>query len=94
MNEHEEAHYRRWPEGFHALTGGVVGCVPGDLFHLWHGDLSHRGYGERYPGFEPFRFNPYRDIALDRQRVWRWATHKPGLHAYVASYFRTRREDG
>ncbi len=94
MNPHEANHYRRWAARFHAVVGGSLGFVGGDLYHLWHGDLSDRGYGERYPGLAPYQFNPVEDIALDKHGSWRWATDKPGLHEYVASYFRSRREDG
>jgi len=94
MNRHEEDHYRQWAERFFEIVRGDVGMVAGDLYHLWHGDLEDRGYGERYPGLAPFRFNPFEDIALDAGGAWRWATRKPGLHRYVKSYFDARKEDG
>jgi hypothetical protein len=94
MNQAEARHYRRWAARFHAAVGGRVGYVPGDLYHLWHGDLSDRGYDLRFPGLAPFRFDPERDIALDENGAWKWASDKPELHAYVASYFWSRKEDG
>jgi len=96
MNDLQANHYRRWVAQFHAVPGvGVgIGLVSGDLYHLWHGDLSDRGYAARYPGLAPFRFDPGEDIALDENGAWQWASDKPELHAYVASYFRSRKEDG
>ncbi|NNM04693.1 MAG: hypothetical protein HKO65_06275, partial [Gemmatimonadetes bacterium] len=63
-------------------------------YHLWHGDLSHRGYRERYPGLAPYGFDPEKDIAKDGRGVWRWASERPDLQEYVSSYFGPRKEDG
>jgi hypothetical protein len=94
MNPFEAECYRRWATPFFAVAKGGLGFVPGDLYHLWHGDLSDRGYGDRYPGLSPFEFNPDKDISIDRQGAWKWSSNKPDLHEYVASYFRSRKEDG
>ena len=41
-----------------------------------------------------FQFDPYEDIVLTEQGVWRWATDKPEMHAYLRENFALRREDG
>jgi hypothetical protein len=94
MNDRQEAHYRRWAQPFFDAVRSRLGVVPGDLYHLWHGRLEDRGYDQRYPGLAPFDFDPFNDIAPDAHGCWRWNSDKPGMHEFVASYFRTRREDG
>ena len=68
-----------------------MGYVPG---RLWHGDLRHRRYGDRYRVREFLDFDPSADIAIDDSGCWRWSSDKPDLHEYVYNYFDQRREDG
>ena len=56
--------------------------------------MANRRPGTRYQGLDEFDFDPARDIAVDAAGAWRWASDKPGLHAYVRGYFAGRREDG
>lgn len=94
LSSHQQAYYLRWAEPFHADCRGCVGVVNGDIYHLWHGKAADRGLGSRHGGLAQFDFNPFTDIALDARACWRWASHKPALHAFVRDYFRSRREDG
>ena len=94
LNERQAAHYLGWAKPFHDAIGGRVGSLDGDLCHLWHGALEHRGWGERYGRLAPFRFDPYRDIVLTGEGVWCWGTDKPDMHAHVREHFVRRREDG
>jgi hypothetical protein len=87
-------HYRPWAAKHFESVGGRIGYIEGRLTHLWHGDLQHRRYQERHVEFRAFQFDPARDIALDENRCWRWASAKTEMHDYVARYFRERREDG
>jgi hypothetical protein len=87
-------HYRAWAEPFHDAVRGKVGCLEGDLFHLWHGETEHRRYLERNEGMARHRFDPFQDIALDASGAWRWSSENPGLHAWVRDYFASRRENG
>ena len=43
--------------------------------------------------FRRVRLRPGRRSCLGRQRVWRWNTAKPEMHAYVRNYFAGRAED-
>jgi hypothetical protein len=87
-------HYRAWAgKHFRSVRGGI-GCIDGALVHLWHGDLVDRRYQERHREFSAFGFDPATDVALDEDGCWQWSSQKPEMHAYVARYFRDRREDG
>ncbi len=33
-----------WSRGFYRNFGGRIGYVPGDLYHIWHGDIKARNY--------------------------------------------------
>lgn len=86
-------HVLAWAEPFARDVAGEVGCIPGDLVHLWHGRTADRGYGVRYQVLVDNCFNPQSDIE-HTGGCWRWASDKPGLHEGVFRYFASRREDG
>jgi len=94
MNSQQRKHYRSWADPFFADTGGKLGCVEGRILHLWHGDARDRQYEQRHLNLERFEFDPYKDITLDSNCVWRWSSDKPEMHDYLARYFGSRREDG
>lgn len=87
-------HYLKWAEPFFQTVSREVGYVDSRLFHLWHGDLQHRRYGERYQRLAELSFDPFSDIALDENGCWRWNTTKPELQEYIQQYFASRNEDG
>jgi hypothetical protein len=91
MNACRSEHYLKWARPVSATIGGSVGCMPGRVLHLWHGNLRNRQYQARHAGLADF--DPDTDIALDRNGCWRWSSDKPGLHRVVARYFDSRRED-
>jgi hypothetical protein len=93
-NEPQRRHYFAWARGFAAAVGGRLHYLEGGVAHLWHGELRERGYRERWRDFARFGFDPHVDIAVDDNGCWRWNSEKPEMHAYVASYFASRREDG
>jgi hypothetical protein len=94
MNERQRTRYLAWARPFHEAVGGAVGCVDGDLFHLWHGAIDDRKPRQRHAGLAPFDFDPCTDIAVGENGCWQWASDKPQLHRYVHDYFAGRREDG
>jgi hypothetical protein len=42
-----------WSKAFAQATKGLIGYVPGELYHLWHGDVAKRQYLERIRNFHP-----------------------------------------
>lgn len=78
----------------HGLVNGNVGHLAGDVFHYWHGEHKDRKYVERWKYLTDFNFNPYTDIAIDDNGLWRWNSDKPDMHALVRYYFKTRNDDG
>lgn len=87
-------HFREWAERFHSLVHGRLGCVTGELVHLWHGSLENRRYWQRQLELSSLRYDPYHDVAAAPGQPFEWATDKPELHAFFHEYFQLRREDG
>jgi len=94
MNGLQQGHYLDWARPYHDTVQGEVGYLDTDIFHLWHGDRVNRFYSERFEGFRSFNFNPFTDIAINRNGTWNWNTVKPEMHEYVRAYFAARKEDG
>lgn len=42
-----------WSEDFEKLINGKISYVKGDLYHIWHGDISKRQYLKRIQDFTP-----------------------------------------
>lgn len=94
LNERELAHFVAWAEPFRNTVDGAVGFIEGEVFHLWHGALKQRRWYRRYEAMPRFLFDPFNDIALSENSLWRWSSHKPDLHGYLQDFFAERREDG
>ena len=87
-------HYLEWAQPFHEDVKCRVCHIPGRAFHLWHGELLNRQYTSRLDILNRHAFDPYLDIAVDDQGLWRWDSDKPDLHRDVSTYFASRNEDG
>ena len=94
LNEARTRHYLEWALPLGECVGGRVGFADLAIYHLWHGEVERRGYGNRYRGFEPFDFDPFKDIRLAAGGAWSWSSDKPEMHAHVRRYFALREEDG
>ncbi len=90
MNAKQVARYDAWAEPFHHDVGGQVGLVPGEIRHLWHGELARRNAEGRHLALAAHDFDPEVDLVFGSQGAWRWASAKPALHALLDEYFRTR----
>jgi hypothetical protein len=91
LNSQQQAHYRRWADGFCQIVHGMVGHLNGVIETMPHGSRLNRRYHERYRILSDF--DPFEDIVLNGDQCWCWATAKPELHRRVREYFELRRED-
>lgn len=87
-------HYLKWAIPLFEDTKGRIGHLTGNVFHLWHGDLSNRGWMYRHKNLSDKGFNPERDLTLNEQNCWEWKSENLDLQQYVSGYFSDRREDG
>jgi len=93
LTEAHADHYRSWARSFHRRVGGRVGFVDCGLLHLWHGDPMPRATRTPYDHLGRFDFSPVSDMRIDRNGAWRWNSHKPAMHRYVADSLYSRCTD-
>ncbi|HNX96320.1 MAG TPA: hypothetical protein PKK12_01440 [Candidatus Aminicenantes bacterium] len=94
IDKRQFAHFLRWAEPWWHEVRGKVGCVPGTIYHLWHGEKADRQYRSRGAILVRHDFDPATDVCLTKEGLLAWASDKPSLHREVVDYFRSRREDG
>lgn len=89
-------HLKEWGERFFHYTKGKISVVPGQIHHLWHGDLKHRNYFNRMHDITDLGYNPWEDIVIKEGHPIEWAPsmNKPKLKAYFYNFFSNRKEDG
>lgn len=93
MNSHQAEHFRSWGERHAELVDGEIATLGGTVYHLWHGSLQNRRYGQRHVDLAGYAFDPKTDIATSRFGCWEWNSDKPDMHRYVMRYFESRNED-
>jgi hypothetical protein len=87
-------HIEAWGRPFFDEIQGSVYYVPGRIFHLWHGSQDDRLYNQRLDVLKECNFDPARDMVLDENGCWTWATDCVGLQEWSRTYFHVRREEG
>jgi hypothetical protein len=89
-------HYEDWAKQFFDAVRGNIGCTPGEVLHLWHGDLENRRYLVRNRELSKLGFNPYQDVVAPpgKPLEWRSPSENVELTAMLHSYFSARQEDG
>ncbi len=89
-------HLKEWGERFHTIAGENLTAVPGEILHLWHGDLVNRRYALRTHEITDLGYDPYLDVIANPGHPveWHLETDKPQLKEYFCNYFMSRREDG
>ncbi len=85
-------HYRGWADPFHADVQGSVGALAGRLLHLWHGEIKDRRYLERHIDFAQLDFDPYADIEVAANGLFRWTDRGQRLIPFMSAYFANRNE--
>ncbi len=86
--------YQRWATHWYDQVRGQIGVVPGQILHLWHGELANRRYSARNTILARHQFTPALDLRLNADSVWEWASDKPMLQREILEYFQARQEDG
>jgi len=85
----------RWSARVRPWAGGI-GCIRGDITHLWHGDLDNRNYAAQ-PGLLR-AFDPARHIQHRADGLLEWSPFAraeiPVTIAAIAALFSARKEDG
>ena len=87
-------HFFAWAVKARDLVAGKVGVVPGNLLHLWHGDLVNRRYTQLNNEFKCFDFDPNRNLRFDESGLWEWNDAPQEMREWASQMFWLRREDG
>ena len=93
---HNEAHIDHavdWCKRVYQDVRARVGYIPGEILHLWHGNIDNRQYSDRSVKLANFAFNPAIDLKIGCNGAWEWSSEKPGLHQWLIQYFQQRQED-
>jgi hypothetical protein len=86
-------HFLDWSKRIYPLIRGKVGCLPGRIFHLWHGETVNRKYVSRNKKLYELGFDPYKDIKIGKNGLWEWNSPKEEMHKWMIDYFQERQED-
>ncbi|WP_129677914.1 hypothetical protein [Candidatus Chloroploca sp. Khr17] len=86
-------HFLAWGEPVAAQVDGRIGCTPGAILHLWHGEMNHRQPGVGRQLLHQHGFDPARDLRVGSSGCLEWATDQPRLRRWLPEFFRQRRED-
>lgn len=93
MTPRQWQHYAEWGEPLLTEVAGQVGVLDTEIEHLWHGTTANRRWRHRHDGLARVGFDPHRDVRINEQGVWQWASERPELHAFLENYFKDRQED-
>jgi hypothetical protein len=74
-----------WSRKFYRATAGKIGYVPGELYHIWHGDIANRDYLKRIQDFTPMTKSIHR-----RDENGFYETDDADITTYVEDYFDRR----
>jgi hypothetical protein len=92
LNEPRRKSYLQWGQQFHQTVAKRVSYIPGEIYHLWHGDTKNRNYRDRYKILAAF--NPQTDVYIGDNGVWQWTNPNSALAEQLRAHFINRREDG
>jgi hypothetical protein len=92
VNEHRSESYLKWGRPFHRTVANKVGYIPGEILHLWHGDIINRNYKNRFKILADF--NPQTDVYIGDNGAWHWTKPNTTLEEQLRAHFLNRREDG
>lgn len=93
LNKIRRRHYFDWAIPFHKSVGERIGHIAGTLYHLAHGELRNRRYGDRHAMLAGFDFDPDVDLRVGPHGAWEWARPRPDLESFLKNYFVARDED-
>jgi hypothetical protein len=89
-------HFQKWCGPVYRRIRSRLSYVPGVICHLWHGDRKDRHYDDFKfrKEFPRFKFDPSRDICLDKSGCLKWNSINDELHDWAENIFTLRKEDG
>lgn len=94
INKEWSIYYLKEAAKYYDLVKGKIGYVPGELYHMFHGEWNNRKYNQRAQYLANHNYDPEFDIKIDEENdLLKWSGNKPELEEVVANYFHERKED-
>lgn len=85
---------KNWINKINDDVRASVYYTEGDILHIYHGELENRSYIKQTEMLRKCGFDPSKDIKLDKNGCWAWASDKPELHKWMRKFFAIREEEG
>lgn len=86
--------YFEWAFKFGKLINGEIGYNDHSVSSLFHGQRTNKKHEARHDILKEYNFDPKKDIKLDKNQIWEWASDKDKMHQEIKDYFFSRKEDG
>lgn len=86
-------HFMTWAQALHSTIDGRLGCLEGEILHLWHGASEDRTYAADQQQLLCLDFDPTLDVQLGLSGCWEWARERSDLSGWARRIFDRRRED-
>lgn len=94
MSQQSMRHWRAWANRAYAIVRGRVGCVPGVIRHLYHGEIRDRQYRLRWTRLASAKFDPGAHLRVSPAGCLEWTPQTPpSLREMVASYLLHERRE-
>ena len=77
VNKYRAESYLNWARPFHTTVANKVGYIPGEIYHLWHGDIVNRNYRNRFKILADF--DPLTDVYIGDNGAWHWTKQNTEL---------------
>ncbi len=78
-------HFLRWAKRISEIFDGKIGCVPGRVFHLWHGEEGNRRYFDHNQELIDMGFDPEKDLRLNEFGMWEISNNRSDLNNWSRS---------
>jgi len=87
-------HWLEWAQRASRVVAGKVGYLPGEITHLYHGEVADRGYKLRWTKLADNGYNPYSHIEHSPDGALQWTESAPQeLREFVADYLLHQRKE-
>lgn len=93
LNPYLRKEFLLWAWDSAVCVNKDISYIKGIVEHLPHGTLANRQYYDRDKILVEHEFNPFEDISLDSNGIYKWNRNKLVLHQKVRAYFESRNED-
>ncbi len=93
INTNIEKSLYEWKKNIFPKIKGSIFFSKGIILHLWHGKIKDRYYVTCDKILKDYDFEPEKDMKIDDNKCWAWASNKQILHKEIKNYFFIKNEE-